>query len=216
MGSFRIWFLGLSVAWALARVAGAAEPMAPNASQAEYSAQEVMETERFTMTASINVAPGKERKETDSKGTGQIQIIRQDKGVTWTLMPAQKMYMEMSLSHGSDSAGKGADLSGYKMETTEVGEEVIDGYKTKKSKLVMTDPKGNKFGGFIWTTSEGIQIKMDTIAMANGSKMRFKKELKDLKIGKQDPALFEIPAGYTQMSMPGLGGFNLQDMMKKH
>ena len=38
-------------------------------------------------------------------------------------------------------------------------------------------------------------------------------ELKNLKIGKQDPTLFEIPAGYAKMEMPSFG--DIQNMMKE-
>jgi len=36
-------------------------------------------------------------------------------------------------------------------------------------------------------------------------------ELKNLKIGKQDPKLFEIPAGYQKFEMPSMG--DIQRMM---
>lgn len=49
-------------------------------------------------------------------------------------------------------------------------------------------------------------VKMDAIAVEKGSKHRMKSELKDLKIGRQDPELFELPEGYSKMSMmPGFG-----------
>ncbi len=38
-------------------------------------------------------------------------------------------------------------------------------------------------------------------------------ELKNLKIGKQDPKLFEVPAGYALMAIPSLG--NIQEMMRE-
>lgn len=60
-------------------------------------------------------------------------------------------------------------------------------------------------GGFIWTSKEGITVKLDAISVDKSSKERFSIELKNLHVGKQDPALFEIPAGYTRMDMGGMG-----------
>ncbi len=46
--------------------------------------------------------------------------------------------------------------------------------------------------------------------------MRMTSELSNLKIQKQDPALFEVPAGYTKNDMGAMmGGMpNIEDMKK--
>ncbi len=180
----------------------------------EYSADEYMETEEVTMQAKVYHAPGKERKDQDMAGMKQIMITRRDKGIAWTLMPEQKMYMEAKIGEAKGRNEDISDYRDYKVEQSVVGEEVVNGVKTTKSKVIVTDAKGNKFGGFMWDTKEGIMVKMDTIGKAEGIKRRMKTELKNLKIEKQDPKLFEIPSGYTKMSTPGLGDFNMKDMMK--
>jgi hypothetical protein len=138
-------------------------------------------------------------------GDKMIMIMRHDKKVAWTLMPSEKMYMEMSIAEAG--AQNKSDTSQYQIEQTVVGPETVNGVNTTKSKIIMTGPKGEKMGGFMWTTKENIVVKMDAIAIDKKEKLRFKTELTNLKIGKQDPALFEIPSGYTKMSMgmPSLG-----------
>ncbi len=178
----------------------------------EYSADEHMETEDMTMQAKISHAPGKERREQDMSGMTQTMIMRMDKKVVWVLMPEQKMYMEMKMGEGKEDT---ADIKDYDIKYTVVGEEVVNGVNTTKNKVITTDKEGNKFGGFMWVSKEGIMVKMDTVSKVEGSKMRVKMERKNLKIEKQDPKLFEIPSGYQKMSMPSMGGgFNMQDMMK--
>jgi hypothetical protein len=125
-------------------------------------------------------------------------ILRQDKKVGWMLMPGQKMYMELNFAK---EGSRKDDLSGWKVEQTTIGPETVNGVKTTKSKIVMTGPKGEKMGGFWWATKENIVVKMDAISVHKGSKDRFKIELKELKIAKQDPSLFEVPAGYSKMGM---------------
>jgi len=178
----------------------------------EYYADEHMETEDVTMQTKVYHAPGKERREQDMSGMQQIMIMRRDKGVMWMLMPEQKTYMEMKMGQGKEDT---ADLKDYTIEYSVVGEEVVNGINTTKNKVIMTDKKGNKFGGFMWVSKEGIMVKMDTVSKVEGSKMRVKMERKNIKIENQNPKLFEIPSGYNKMSMPGMGGgFNMQDMMK--
>ena len=54
-------------------------------------------------------------------------------------------------------------------------------------------------------------------AKDKGSQVPMKMWLKNLKMGKLDTGLFEIPAGYSKMGMGnpfGGGGFNMDEMMK--
>ena len=174
---------------------------------AEYSADSHMETVDGVVEGKVYAAPGKERRETMMDGNKSIIIMRNDKKKMWMLMPEQKMYTEMKFG----KSGRKDDLSNYKIEKTKVGSDTIDGVKTTKSKIIMTGPNGKKFGGFLWTTKEGIVMKMDAIAVDKNGKDRIKSELRNLKIGKQDPSLFEIPKGYSSMaSMGGIGKMMMQ------
>jgi len=189
--------------WLLA--AGLAVSGAAHADQGgpnvEYSANSYFETAAGVMEGPAYFAPGKERREYLMEGMRSVNITRRDKNVIWMLMPEDKIYMEMKPNEGNSQS----DLSGYQIEQTPVGPEVVNGVQTNKSKIVMTAPGGEKLGGFMWVTPEGIVVKMDAIAMDKKNKLRFKTELKDLVIGDVDDSLFEIPADYTKMDM--LGGF---------
>jgi len=168
-----------------------------------YSADTSMETEAGEMKGHVYSMPGKERREMDQRGKKMITIMRQDKKMTWMLMPEQKMYMEMPMGGDRPQSGSTSD---YKIDASVVGQETVNGVQATKSKVVMTDSKGNKMGGFMWTTSDGIAVKTDVLAIGNGNKMRMKSELTNLKVGTQDPALFEIPKGYAPMGMAGMMG----------
>ncbi len=118
------------------------------------------------------------------------------------LMPGQKMYQENKLDTGSDSPQGGLD--GYDMKFSDEGRETVNGVSATKSKVVMTSKDGTKFGGFAWRTDDGIVVKLDALAIEGENKQRVKMDLTDLKIGPQDPALFEIPAGYSALDMGGM------------
>jgi len=185
-------------------MAGAADAANPSPPQVEYSADSVLETAEASMKGRVHYTPTRERREMimGSGGDKMITITRHDKKVAWTLMPSEKMYMETGIAKAKSKD----DLSGYKIEQTVVGPETVNGVSTTKSKIIMTGPKGEKMGGFMWTTKENIVVKMDAIAIDKKQKHRYKSELTNLKVGKQDPKLFEVPAGYEKMSIPGMFG----------
>lgn len=192
----------------------AAEGAKPQDAQAQYSADSYTQNAEMTLKEKIYVAPGKQRKEQELGGATQVSIIRMDKGVMWMLMPDDKMYMEMSLQQ-AQSQNPGVDLSAYQMEKTEAGRETINGLDAVKYKIIMTGADGTKLGGFQWVVSPGIQVKLDALSKDANSTERIKMELTNLKIGKQDLALFEIPAGYTKMTMPGLPpGMGMKGLME--
>lgn len=192
----------LLMAAAAMAMAGATQAAGPAPPQVEYSADSVMETAEISMKGRVHYTPTRERREMvmGSGGEKMLTITRHDKKVAWTLMPAEKMYMETNIAKAKSKD----DPSSYKIEQTVVGPETVNGVSTTKSKIIMTGPKGEKMGGFMWVTKENIVVKMDAIAIDKKQKHRFKTELTNLKVGKQDPKLFEVPAGYEKMSIPGM------------
>ncbi len=181
--------------------------------QVDYSADNTMETEGgMTMKSRIYHTANKDRMEMGGSD-GMTSITRKDKKVVWQLMG--NMYMEMPMDTSNTSGIDAFDI----VEQTEVGQETINGVKTTKSKVVAVKKDGSgKFGGFFWTTKEGITVKMDMLSKDGDKKMRMTSALTNLKIEKQDPALFEIPAGYTKNDMGAMMGTdgmpNMEEMKK--
>lgn len=171
--------------------------------QVEYSADSTIQSEEGTIQQHVYVTPTKERKEMlTGEGDGGIQIFRYDTKVMWILMPSEKMYMENSMMGKS----KGTDTSQWTYEDTVMGEETLNGMKVTKYKTIATSTDGKKYGGFSWRTKEGISIKQDLLYKEGNDKKRMLTELKNVMIGRQDPALFEIPEGFTKLDMAGMMG----------
>jgi hypothetical protein len=178
--------------------------------QVEYSADSVMQTEDGTMEQHVYVTPAKERREMlTGEGDGAIQIFRFDSKVMLQLMPSEKMYMEHSMAQN-----KGNDPSQWDFQETVMGEEVLNGMKVTKYKTIATSTDGKKYGGFSWRTKEGISIKSDLLYKEGNEKKRLMTELKNVKVGKQDPKLFEVPEGFTKFDMAGMmsGAMGRPDM----
>lgn len=198
-------YVGMALSVVLISSTASASP--PRESRAEYSADSTMEGEGgMTMKSRVYRTPDKERMEMGG-AEGSITITRKDKKVRWQLFG--NMYMESPLDQSNSS-----DMGDFQIiEQAEVGEETINGIKTAKSKVVAVKQDGSKFGGFFWTTKEGITVKMDLLSKEGEKKMRFTTELTNLKIERQDPALFEIPAGFTKNDMGAMMGQSMREMM---
>ena len=174
--------------------------------QVEYSADETMQTEEMTMEQHVFVTPTKERKELlTGSGDGVVQIFRYDNKVMLQLMPSQKMYMEHSFEKAA-AQNKGKDISQWDFEETVMGEEVLNGMKVTKYKIIATSTDGKKYGGFSWRTKEGITVKQDLLYKEGNEKKRMMTELKNVKVGRQDPQLFEAPKDFTKFDMAGMMG----------
>lgn len=164
----------------------------------DYSADSTMEMQSHTMKGRVYYSPGKMRQEMGGQ-EGMVSVIRLDKKVVWSFMG--DMYMEVPLTDDD-----GQDIRNMDVERTVVGEEVVNGVKTTKSKVIATMKDGKKFGGFFWETPEHIVMKMDLLLKEGEQKHRMLSELTNLKIAKQNPALFEPPPGATKTDMGAMMG----------
>jgi len=133
------------------------------------------------------------RTEGDEKGQKGITIVRYDRKVMWILMPDQKMYMEMA------NLGPGADwskLEGAKVQRESLGTEQVGPYHCDKSRVRVTY-EGHMYTSIEWAAKElnGFIVK------SQGEKGEWTTEYQNIRLGPQDPSLFEIPSGYHKLSM---------------
>jgi hypothetical protein len=127
-----------------------------------------------------------------------ITITRIDKKVMWILMPQEKTYMEQALDP-TKTAATSEKVEG-EIERKLIGQETIDGRATKKYEVVYNqNGKGETM--FQWL-ADGLKIPVKLAAGDNSWTM----EYKNIKIGKQPDALFEVPADYQKFSyqMPSM------------
>jgi len=167
----------------------------------DYSADRIIESDAGSFTGKVFSAKDKERTEMSMAGMQSVMIMRRDKQLGWMLMPAQKMYQQLDLAKAQAQSGA---APASEVEITQVGSETVEGFNTTKYRMLMKDGSA---GGFIWITAQGIAVKMDMLSKSGKEKTRIAMTLKNLQIGKQDAALFELPAGYT--AMPSLGGLGM-------
>jgi hypothetical protein len=178
----------------------AANAFAPPTLTVEYSADRRIETDSGDMQGRVVASPKAQRNETSMQGMTTVMILRTDKKIGWLLMPAQKMYKELDLNKASKQAGA---VTPEQTNLELVGQETISGQSANKYKFVMKDKSA---GGFLWYTATGIPVKMDVLSKSGGKSTRMTVTLENIQVGPQDPAEFEVPAGYSALSGGGIFG----------
>ncbi len=80
-----------------------------------------------------------------------------------------------------------------------VGQETVNGVATIKYAVAESFPEGHASGS-LWLSGEGIPMKCEgRFEASDGKVSTVHWELRHVKIGNQDAALFEAPRGYATL-----------------
>jgi len=123
-------------------------------------------------------------------------IVRTDKNVMWMVMPEQKSYMEMKIDPSKQPRTE-QKVEG-EVSRRLIGSETIEGRATDKYEVTYKD-RDNTTKMYQWIAKD-IQFPVKTAAL-DGS---WTVEYKNIRMGNQPDALFEVPSGYAKMGMPGM------------
>ena len=169
----------------------------------EYSAASAIQTPKGVQHGRVWRTPTALRHEMTNDPRGNTLIAQLDRKVAWLLVPEQKLAVELAL----DNFGLPAELlTGSGIKQTPVGQETVAGLRTTKVR-VEREPKANangRFDGHVWTTAEGIIMKVVGSGENQGKRGDVNMSFSDVKIARQDPALFELPAGYRRLALVGV------------
>ncbi len=132
-------------------------------------------------------------------------ITRYDLNKTYMLM-GDGMYIENAI-------GKSDRTPEYEVKQFEVvGEEIVNGQKTRKIKTVHQSKEG-KFGGFLWVNDNNVAIKGFMVSDDGKQRQRILFNLTNYKAGAQPRDAFELPANAKLFTMPSFGGMaGMKDM----
>ncbi len=134
-----------------------------------------------------------------------VLITRPDKKLLYTVYPNMQAYTEMEVPEMS-ATNAAAD---FKLETTELGKETVNGHACVKNKAVITDDKGAQHEATVWNATDlkNFPVKIETTERGQAMTMSFK----DVKLAKPDAGLFEPPAGFKKYTMEQF----MQEMMNR-
>ena len=162
---------------------------------AEFTATMVTKAGGVEIPGKIYVKENKVRNEVQAGGQTSIHILRPDKKVVWIIIPQQKAYVEMPITHTAQQ--KMMPLTeDQKAKMKKVGTETINGYACDKYETTMSH-QGKPMQVFTWVATDlGVPIK---IVSEDGS---FSMEYKDIKPGQVADSLFDVPQDYKKMQLP--------------
>ena len=116
-----------------------------------------------------------------------VSIVRPDKQTQFIIYPSARAYTEMAMSKGTNAGG----VQDYKMESTKLGTETVDGHPSVKNKVIVS--KGDeKHEAIVWNASDlkDFPVKMQ-MAQAGGGNLVM--TFANVKLEKPDAKVFEPP-----------------------
>ena len=165
----------------------------------DFSARMESEANGMKTKGRMFFASDRQRVEMDEggQGGGAVMIVRMDKKVIWMLMVDDKQYMEMPVTAQRQAVAPDPDKV---IKRKKLGSETVDGHPCTKEQVTVKGADGMD-EEFYWWFATDIKWPIKTAAV-DGS---WSQTYREIKFGRQDPALFELPKGYTKVDMPGFG-----------
>jgi len=165
-----------------------------------FSADQVKVTAGKTSTTKVYSSDKAVRVEKEEKGRKSITIMHLDQKSVWVLNPDQKTYMDMG-GLGAASMDLANSVGDSKLEREALGSETIGAYHCDKYRVKTT------FDGKVYTMIEWDAKELGGFAVKQADeKGGWSKEYQNVKLGPQDPSLFELPADYKKLDLGAMFG----------
>src|SRR5262249_50892510 len=155
-----------------------------------FSAERVLVIDGQSYVGKMWHMPGEQRHDQDLPAVRPIFILRANSAIGDIILPQLHTVVEFALPKELSILGDPSLLR------KPVGEEPINGIVTTKYAVDEATPRGRAVGS-LWLSADGIPMRCDArfIATDKGKVSTIRWELRHVKIGPQDAALFEIPRG---------------------
>ena len=189
MRHFQVVLTALSLAVSTASLA-AAETLGD--ARAGFSAERILIVDGQRFEGKMWHMPGEQLHEQTLLGVDPVFILRASSATGELVLPELHTVIEFPLPEAISALGH-LDLG------HPIGSARIDGVETTEYALDQSSPEGHATGS-LWLSSEGIPMKCVGTFEANGGRLsKVVWYLHRVKIGKQDPGLFEVPRGYAKL-----------------
>jgi hypothetical protein len=136
-----------------------------------------------------------------------VMISRPDKKISYMIYPGMQAYAENPLQDRETTAS----AADFKVETTELGKETLDGHPCVKNKIVVTEKDGNKHEYTVWNATDlkKFPVKIQSTEGSNDVTMLFK----NVSLAKPAASLFDPPADFKKYD--NIQQLMQQEMMKR-
>ena len=133
-------------------------------------------------------------------------VILPNKKLTMVIYPSLRSYSEVPMT---GEAAADVDRK-YKLESTKLGNETIDGHPCEKNKVVISSDNGQKHEATVWNATDLRKFPVQ-IQMTQQDSQVFM-HYTNVKLAQPDHKLFEPPAGFTKY--PSVEKMMQESMMK--
>jgi Domain of unknown function (DUF4412) len=130
-----------------------------------------------------------------------VSLSRPDENLMFIVYPGLECYAQMPLP----AASAKADAKDFKVETTELGKETVDGHPCVKNKVTVTGKDGEQHISTVWNATDLKNFPVKIVTTENGQDATML--YKNISFDKPAASLFEPPASYTKYD-------NMQTMMQ--
>lgn len=127
------------------------------------------------------------------KGEYRVTIFKGDEKSLIVFWPDKKRYIKQPLPEAAFKA-IASRKPGKELSRTKQGLETVAGYRTTKYRVTY-DVQGKKMTSIEWFSK-----KLDTIIKSEAEDASWSSELSNIREGRLDKGLFEIPAGYKELA----------------
>jgi hypothetical protein len=197
-----------------------------SAFSATMQIQANMGDQEMTMPAKISFNKGQSRVEMDltavkgghmppqmvgqlkAMGMGNMITINQpDKKMSYLCYPGLQAYCEVPMQNPDASKPE----SDFKIDTTELGKETVDGHPCVKNKVVVTDKDGTPQEFTVWNASDlkKFPVRMEMNQRGIASTITFS----DVKLEAPDASQFAPPSDFKKYD--SMQAMMQQEMMKR-
>ena len=130
-------------------------------------------------------------------GMGEmLSITRPDQKKMYLVYPGLESYAEMAL----DEKELPSDAAKFKVETSELGKETIDGHPCVKNKVIVSDDK-NKHEFTTWNATDLKKFPIKIVGSEDGRSMEMM--FKNVKLEKPTAGQFDPPTKFTKYDNVG-------------
>jgi hypothetical protein len=178
---------------ALLQSAGLASAETLGDARVGFSAERVLIIDGKSYVGKMWHMPGEQRHEQALPALKPVFILRTGSRVADVVLPQLHTVVQFELPKELSLLSEPALLR------RPVRHKVVNGISTTQYEIDEQSPAG-RAAGSLWISAEGIPMKCEArVDTGNGKVSTIHWELRHVRIGKQDAALFEIPSGYAKL-----------------
>lgn len=187
---------------ALALLTGPATAAMLGDAAVSYSAERTVVVNGHSYTGMVFHTPGHDRHEQEIQGIPEVILLDAAAKQGILLLPGLNSYLPFAFPRLM------AELDNPSWRRVPQGEELVNGVRTTKYRVDHTAADGSHAQGWLWLSAQGILMRLDGVVTRAGATggTSIRMELAGLRLGRQDPQLFQIPAGLIKLPSGALEG----------